>query len=121
MKPITQGVVRTETAPPSEPQSSTWFRKTVTGSSRIIITTVVVGLMALRPAAEAQREDNSAAAATPPGGFQLGTRRNDETGKASFLLNGQPFYPFVYYENYRAVTPKLLAHLRSEGFNSIQL
>ena len=50
-----------------------------------------------------------------------GPERNDETGKASFLLNGQPFYPFVYYENYRDVTPKLLTQLRSEGFNSIQI
>ena len=48
--------------------------------------------------------ETGAAAVTLAGGFHLGTRRNEETGKASFSLNGRPFYPFVYYENYRAVT-----------------
>ena len=88
--------------------------------NRCILISVAMGLLAMGPSSQAQHEDG-AATATPPDGFHLGTRRNDETGKASFLLNGQPFYPFVYYENYRAVTPKLLAHLQSEGFNSIQI
>lgn len=88
--------------------------------NRHIAISVALGLMAIGQISVAQHE-NGAAPATRPGGFHLGTRLNGATGKASFLLNGQPFYPFVYYENFRAVTPQLLTRLRSDGFNSIQL
>ncbi|MCX6879600.1 MAG: hypothetical protein NTW21_38215 [Verrucomicrobia bacterium] len=88
--------------------------------NRHIAIIVAMGLMAMGPSSQAQHED-WATTATPSDGFHLGTRRNDETGKASFLLNGQPFYPFVYYENFRDVTPKFLTQLRAEGFHSIQL
>lgn len=51
----------------------------------------------------------------------LEVSRHPATDKVSFVLDGEPYYPIVYTEHYLAFTAELLAELRQQGFNGVQL